>query len=224
MYERFTDRSRRAMQLANQEAQRLNHEYIGTEHILLGLAKEGNGVAASVLKNLDADFGRIRMEIEKIVVASPEMITIGKLRQTPQAKKAIEFAIEEAMLLHHNYVGTEHLLLGLLREGEGLAAVVLNDIGLTLQGVRDEVMRILGHSKDDGPRTDKIEAAKVAENRQIIVTITQSLYPESRVDVHASVDLSSRQFMGKAALVDGLKKIVADLAEKIAELEKEAKS
>src|SRR5207244_1093646 len=129
MYERFTDRARKVMQLANQEAQRFNHEYIGTEHILLGLVKEGTGVAANVLKNLDIDLRKIRLEVEKIVQAGPDMVTMGKLPQTPRAKKVIEYSIEEARNLNHNYVGTEHLLLGLLREQEGVAAQVLMNLG-----------------------------------------------------------------------------------------------
>src|SRR5438105_5853496 len=96
MYERFTDRARKVMQLANQEAQRFNHEYIGTEHILLGLVKEGTGVAANVLKNLDIDLRKIRLEVEKIVQAGTDMVTMGKLPQTPRAKKVIEYSIEEA--------------------------------------------------------------------------------------------------------------------------------
>ena len=121
MYERFTDRARKVMQLANQEAQRFNHEYIGTEHILLGLVKEGSGVAANVLKNLDIDLRKVRLEVEKLVKSGPDMVTMGKLPQTPRAKKVIEYAIEEARNLNHNYVGTEHLLLGLLREQDGWA-------------------------------------------------------------------------------------------------------
>src|SRR5947208_4337063 len=103
MYERFTDRARKVMQLANQEAQRLNHEYIGTEHILLGLVKEGTGVAANVLKNLDMDLGKVRVEVEKIVAAGPELVTTGTLPQTPRAKKVLEYALEEAANLNHNY-------------------------------------------------------------------------------------------------------------------------
>ncbi len=145
MYERFTDRARKVMQLANQEAQRFNHEYIGTEHILLGLVKEGSGVAANVLKNLDIDLRKIRLEVEKIVQSGPDMVTMGKLPQTPRAKKVIEYAMEEARNLNHNYVGTEHLLLGLLREQEGVAAQVLMNLGLKLEDVRDEVLNLLGH-------------------------------------------------------------------------------
>src|ERR1700678_3946651 len=145
MYERFTDRARKVLQLANQEAQRFNHEYIGTEHILLGLVKEGTGVAANVLKNLDTDLRKIRLEVEKIVQAGPDMVTMGKLPQTPRAKKVIEYSIEEARNLNHNYVGTEHLLLGLIREQEGVAAQVLMNLGLKLEDVREEVLNLLGH-------------------------------------------------------------------------------
>src|SRR6266481_4056678 len=150
MYERFTDRARKVMQLANQEAQRFNHEYIGTEHILLGLVKEGTGVAANVLKNLDIDLRKIRLEVEKIVQAGPDMVTMGKLPQTPRAKKVIEYSIEEARNLNHNYVGTEHLLLGLLREQEGVAAQVLMNLGLKLEDVREEVLNLLGHNMESG--------------------------------------------------------------------------
>ena len=150
MYERFTDRARKVMQLANQEAQRFNHEYVGTEHVLLGLVKEGSGVAANVLKNLDVDLRKIRVEVEKIVQAGPDMVTMGKLPQTPRAKKVIEYAIEEARNLNHNYVGTEHLLLGLLREQEGVAAQVLMNLNLKLEEVREEVLNVLGHGMEAG--------------------------------------------------------------------------
>jgi ATP-dependent Clp protease ATP-binding subunit ClpC len=150
MYERFTDRARKVMQLANQEAQRFNHEYIGTEHILLGLVKEGSGVAANVLKNLDVDLRKIRLEVEKLVQSGPEMVTIGKLPQTPRAKKVIEYSMEEARNLNHNYVGTEHILLGLLREQEGVAAQVLMNLGMKLEDVREEVLNLLGHGMEGG--------------------------------------------------------------------------
>src|SRR5687768_16059122 len=155
MYERFTDRARKVMQLANQEAQRFNHEYIGTEHILLGLVKEGTGVAANVLKNLDIDLRKIRLEVEKIVQAGPDMVTMGKLPQTPRAKKVIEYSIEEARNLNHNYVGTEHLLLGLLREQEGVAAQVLMNLGLKLEDVREEVLNLLGHGLEGSEQGER---------------------------------------------------------------------
>ncbi len=149
MFERFTDRARKIMALANQEAQRFNHEYIGTEHILLGLVREGSGVGANVLKNLDVDLRKVRLEIEKLVKSGPDMVTMGKLPQTPRAKKVIEYAIEEARALNHNYVGTEHLLLGLLRESEGVAAQVLMNLGLKLDKVREEVLNLLGAGLDN---------------------------------------------------------------------------
>ncbi len=151
MFERFTDRARKVMALANQEAQRFNHEYIGTEHILLGLVKEGSGVGATVLKNLDVDIKKLRLEIEKQVKSGPDMVTMGKLPQTPRAKKVIEYAIEEARALNHNYVGTEHILLGILRESEGIAAQVLMSLGLKLEDVRQEVLNLLGAGIDSGP-------------------------------------------------------------------------
>jgi len=151
MFERFTDRARKVMALANQEAQRFNHEYSGTEHILLGLVKEGSGVGATVLKNLDVDIKKLRLEIEKLVKSGPDMVTMGKLPQTPRTKKVIEYAIEEARSLNHNYIGTEHILLGLLRESEGIAAQVLMNLGLKLEDVRQEVLNLLGAGVDDEP-------------------------------------------------------------------------
>ncbi|MBN2514174.1 MAG: ATP-dependent Clp protease ATP-binding subunit [Sedimentisphaerales bacterium] len=153
MFERFTDRARKVMALANQEAQRFNHEYIGTEHILLGLVKEGSGVGAQVLKNLDVDIKKLRLEIEKLVKSGPDMVTMGKLPQTPRAKKVIEYAIEEARSLNHNYVGTEHILLGLLRETEGIAAQVIMSLGLKLEDVRQEVLNLLGAGVEDNAGT-----------------------------------------------------------------------
>ncbi|MCH7527490.1 MAG: NDP-hexose 4-ketoreductase, partial [Planctomycetes bacterium] len=164
MFERFTDRARKVMALANQEAQRFNHEYIGTEHILLGLVKEGSGVGANVLKNLEVDLRKVRLEVEKLVKSGPDMVTMGKLPQTPRAKKVIEFAIEEARSLNHNYVGTEHLLLGLLREQDGVAAQVLMNLGLKLEEVREEVLNLLGANSDmedePGPRGGESKKGK----------------------------------------------------------------
>jgi ATP-dependent Clp protease ATP-binding subunit ClpC len=170
MYERFTDRARKVMQLANQEAQRFNHEYIGTEHILLGLVKEGSGVAANVLKNLDVDLRKIRLEVEKLVQSGPEMVTMGKLPQTPRAKKVIEYSMEEARNLNHNYVGTEHILLGLLREQEGVAAQVLMNLGLKLEDVREEVLNLLGHGlegeeESGGERSGRSESRGEARSK-----------------------------------------------------------
>ncbi|MCH7701205.1 MAG: ATP-dependent Clp protease ATP-binding subunit [Planctomycetes bacterium] len=167
MFERFTDRARKVMALANQEAQRFNHEYIGTEHVLLGLVKEGSGVGANVLKNLDVDLRKVRMEVEKLVKSGPDMVTMGKLPQTPRAKKVIEYAIEEARSLNHNYVGTEHLLLGLLREQDGVAAQVLMNLGLKLDEVREEVLNLLGATKEgeEGPLSGSGDSKKKGQSR-----------------------------------------------------------
>src|SRR5262245_39277825 len=146
MYEKFTDRARKVMQMANQEAQRFQHEYIGTEHILLALIAEGSGVAANVLLILGIELRKVRREIEKIVAVGPDMVTMGKLPQTPRAKRVIEFAIDEARQLKHDFIGTEHLLLGLLREEEGLAAQVLMNLDLRLSDVRQEVLNLLGYA------------------------------------------------------------------------------
>ncbi|MCX5648981.1 MAG: ATP-dependent Clp protease ATP-binding subunit [Planctomycetota bacterium] len=160
MFERFTDRARKVMALANQEAQRFNHEYVGTEHVLLGLVKEGQGVAANVLHSLGIDLKKIRLEVEKIVKSGPDMVTMGKLPQTPRAKKVIEFAIEEARNLGHNYVGTEHLLLGLLREHDGVAAQVLMNLGLKLDDVRSEILNILGAATEGGEAETEAQRGK----------------------------------------------------------------
>jgi ATP-dependent Clp protease ATP-binding subunit ClpC len=153
MYERFTDRARKVMQIASQEAIRFNHEYIGTEHMLLGLIKEGSGVASNVLKNLDIDLRKVRLEVEKIVQTGPgsEQLLLGRLPMTPRGKKVVEYSIDEARKLNHNYVGTEHLLLGLLREQDAVAAQVLMNLGLSLDEVRKEVLNLLGHNLPDSP-------------------------------------------------------------------------
>lgn len=159
MYERFTDRSRKVMQLAQSEAQRFNHEYIGTEHLLLGLIKEGSGVASHVLQNLDVDLRKVRLEVEKIVQSGPDMVTVGKLPQTPRTKKVLEYAIDEAKSMGHNYVGTEHLLLGLIREQEGVAFTVLKNLDVNYDEVREEVFHLVGQkTKVEIQRTKSPEA------------------------------------------------------------------
>ena len=152
MFEKFTDRARKVMALANQQAQRFNHEYIGTEHILLGLVKEGGGTGAEILKNRGVDVKKLRLEVEKLFKSGPDMVAMGKLPQTPRARKVIEYALEEARALNHDYVGTEHILLGLLQETEGVAAQVLMNLGLTLESTRRDVLE---KSQKSLPETDK---------------------------------------------------------------------
>ncbi len=144
MFNRFTERARKVIILAKEEARRFNHDYIGTEHILLGLIREGEGVAAAVLQKLGLSLENIRLEIEKLVQPGPTTQIIGDIPFTPRSKKALELAAEEARSLGHNYIGTEHLLLGLIREGEGVASQVLLNLGLDLNSVRNEVMELLG--------------------------------------------------------------------------------
>lgn len=152
MFEQFTERARKVLGLARQEAQKFNHEYIGTEHILLGLILEGSGVAATVLRNMDVDLRKIRIEIEKLVQQGPQVMTApSKLPFTPRAKRVIDLGKEEAKSLTHEHVGTEHLLLGLLRENEGIAAQVLMNLGVRLDEVREEVLELLSPDSGSGP-------------------------------------------------------------------------
>ena len=231
MFERFTDRARQVMQLANQEALRFNHEYVGTEHILLGLVKEGTGVGANVLKNLSVDLRKIRDEVEKIVPAGPELVTTGKLPLRGGAKRIIESAIEEARGLNHNYVGTEHLLLGLLRERDSVAGQVLTNLNLELEEVRREVLNLLGHGMGaggeqcDDPRssrrktpaldsfgTDLTEKARqgkldpVIGRQSEIELVVQVLSRRSR----NNPVLIGEAGVGKTALVHGLAQLIVD--------------
>ena len=142
MFERWTEHASMVMSLANQEAQRFGHEFIGTEHILWGLAKENHGVAAAVLEHFKVDLRPLRKEVEILLETRPHVPATEKLAQTPHAKDVVMYAIEEARSLHHNYIGTEHLLLGLLRDSETIAAQVLMNLGLKLDNVRREVRRL----------------------------------------------------------------------------------
>src|ERR1700749_168958 len=147
MSSRFTERAQRVILIAQEEAKRLNHDYVGTEHILLGLIALGEGVAAQVLANLGVDLRRVRAEIEKIVGTGDNVMLLGEIPFTPRAKKVLELAVEEAQNMGHNYVGTEHLLLGLIREEEGVAARVLENLGVRLDVVREEVISLLGEGQ-----------------------------------------------------------------------------
>ena len=144
-FEKFSERARRVLSLAQEEAQRFNHNYIGTEHILLGLVRETEGVAARVLANLGIDLTKVRSAVE-FIIGRGEKPVQGEIGLTPRAKKVVELAVDEARRMNHNYIGTEHLLIGLLREGEGVAAGVLESLGITLDKVRSETHRILSQS------------------------------------------------------------------------------
>ncbi len=142
MFERFTEHAREVMSLANQEAQQFGHEFIGTEHILWGLAKEVQGVAAAVLKHFNVDLKPLRKEVETLLEGRPHVEATEKLTQTEHTKDVIRYAVEEARSLHHNYVGTEHLLLGLMRDGKAISAKVLTNLGLRIDAVREQVERL----------------------------------------------------------------------------------
>src|SRR5205823_2283291 len=144
-FDKFTERAREVLQLAQGEAQRFNHNYIGTEHLLLGLVREGDGVAARVLNNLGIELHKVRSAVEFIIGRGDRMV-MGEIGLTPRAKRVIELAVDEARRLNHHYIGTEHLLLGLVREGEGIAAGVLESLGVSLEKVRAQVIEVLKSS------------------------------------------------------------------------------
>src|SRR5918992_1983583 len=144
-FDKFTERARKVLQLAQEEAQRFNHNYIGTEHLLLGLVREGDGLAAKVLGNLGVELNKVRSAVE-FIIGRGDRPTSGEVGLTPRAKKVIELAVDEARRLNHSYIGTEHLLLGLVREGEGIAAGVLESLGVNLERVRSETIRVLSQN------------------------------------------------------------------------------
>ena len=153
-FEKFSERARRVLSLAQEEAQRFNHNYIGTEHILLGLVRETEGVAARVLSSLSVDLSKVRSAVE-FIIGRGEKPAQGEIGLTPRAKKVVELAVDEARRMNHTYIGTEHLLIGLLREGEGVAAGVLESLGVTLDKVRTETHRILSHTSGQGQQSGR---------------------------------------------------------------------
>jgi ATP-dependent Clp protease ATP-binding subunit ClpA len=151
VFERFTDRARRVVVLAQEEARMLNHGYIGTEHILLGLIQENDGVAAKALESLGVSLEAVRSQVEEII-GQGQAAPTGHIPFTPRAKKVLELSLREALQLGHNYIGTEHILLGLIREGEGVAAQVLQKLGADLNRVRQAVLQLLeGYTRTARP-------------------------------------------------------------------------
>jgi ATP-dependent Clp protease ATP-binding subunit ClpC len=150
MFERFTDRARRVVVLAQEEARMLNHAHIGTEHLLLGLVHEGQGVAARALEALGISLEAVRREVEE-VIGRGERPPAGHIPFTPRAKKVLELSLRESTQLGHEYIGTEHILLGLLREGEGVAAQVLVKMGTDLNRVRQQVIEVLHGRSGERP-------------------------------------------------------------------------
>jgi len=181
MQDRFTDRVRKVIYFARDEASRLQHDYIGTEHLLLGIVREGEGIAAKVLSKMDLDFEQIQQAVENMVKSSGGTLTIGEIPFTPRAKRVLELAIEEARLLGHNYVGTEHLLLGLIREGEGVAAQVLSELGVDRKRVREEVLKLLGPTSTVKTRKAKKEKSETPNLDQFGRDLTQ-MARENKLD------------------------------------------
>ncbi len=170
-FDKFTERARRVLTLAQEEALRFNHNYIGTEHLLLGLVREGEGVAAKVLANLGVELNKVRSAVE-FIIGRGDRAVMGEIGLTPRAKKVIELAVDEARRLGHHYIGTEHLLLGLVREGEGIAAGVLESLGVSLEKLRAEVTRILSQSMPQGAAQGARAATRTPTVDQLGIDLT----------------------------------------------------
>jgi ATP-dependent Clp protease ATP-binding subunit ClpC len=171
-FDKFTDRARKVLTLAQDEAQRFNHNYIGTEHLLLGLVREGEGVAARVLENMNVELSKVRTAVE-FIIGRGDRPVVGEVGLTPRAKRVIELAIDEARRLGHNYIGTEHLLLGLVREGEGIAAGVLESLGVNLDKVRHQVIHVLSQSTNVSPTQETKRPSKTPTLDQLGINLTE---------------------------------------------------
>src|SRR5438094_843475 len=218
-FDKFTERARKVLQLAQEEAQRFNHNYIGTEHLLLGLVREGEGVAAKVLANLGVELNKVRSAVE-FIIGRGDRAVMGEIGLTPRAKKVIELAVDEARRLGHHYIGTEHLLLGLIREGEGIAAGVLESLGVNLEKVRTEVIKVLTQT-GSAPSHER-RSSKTPTIDQLGIDLT-SQARASKLDpvigreseIERVIQVLSRRMknnpvligepgVGKTAIVDGL--------------------
>jgi ATP-dependent Clp protease ATP-binding subunit ClpA len=213
MFERFTDRARRVVVLAQEEARLLNHNYIGTEHILLGLAHEGQGVAAKALESLGISLEAVRAQVEEIIGQGQSAPT-GHIPFTPRAKKVLELSLREAKQLGHNYVGTEHILLGLVREGEGVAAQVLVELGADLSRVRQQVIQVL--SGYDGGTVTAEQAG--ARTRLVRMTVPEDLRQAEVKLAHVrrtkEAAIEAEDFEQAAALRDQERQLLRGVAER----------
>src|SRR5690554_1135200 len=231
----FTDRVRKVLAMAREEAIRLQHDYVGTEHILLGLIREGEGVAAAVLMNLNVDLEQVHERVEESVLKGKATIALGELPYTSRAKKVLEYAMAEARELHHSYVGTEHLLLGLLREEKGIAAQVLNSLGVTLEEARAQTLKLLGsdlnptppssasggaapkgEKKSKTPALDHFcrDLTELARASQLDPTIGREKEIERMMEVLSrrkknNPVLIGEPGVGKTAIVEGLAQLIA---------------
>ncbi|HEY7350663.1 MAG TPA: Clp protease N-terminal domain-containing protein [Ktedonobacterales bacterium] len=197
-FDKFTERSRTVLSLAQEEAQRFNHNFIGTEHLLLGLVREGQGVGAMALKHLGVDLDKARSAVE-FRIGRGDRIVLGEIGLTPSAKKVIELAIDEARRLNHQYIGTEHLLLGLVRQGEGIAAEVLESLGVNLEKVRTHTILILSqagaaHAASQGPALGGAHAPSGRQQHHLL-----SYQPH-----HITGEASDKTAIGKKAQQIGI--------------------
>lgn len=219
-FEKFSERARKVLTLAQEEAQRFNHNYIGTEHILLGLVREGEGVAAKVLSNLGVELPKVRAAVE-FIIGRGEKPSSSEIGLTPRAKRVIELAVDEARRFNHNYIGTEHLLLGLLREGEGVAAGVLESLGVSLDRVRTETSRVLSQTTPQGqqaarpstrtPTLDQlgVDLTNLARNKKLDPVIGRTKEIERVIQILSrrtknNPALIGEPGVGKTAIVEGL--------------------
>ena len=224
MFNRFTERARRVILLAREEVKRLGHDYLGTEHILLGLIREGEGVGAVALQNLGIDLTQVRTEVEKAVGRGGGVLFLGQIPFTPRAKKVLELAVAEAKEMGHNYVGTEHILLGLIREGEGVAAQILTNLGADLQRVREEVHNLLdekvspqkavGHT--DTPTLDRFgrDLTRLAKNGELDPVIGREKEIERVIQILSRRTKNNPVLIGEAGV--GKTAIAEGIAQKIA--------
>src|SRR5687768_17593101 len=224
-FDKFTERARKVLQLAQEEAQRFNHNYIGTEHLLLGLVREGEGVAAKVLANLGVELNKVRSAVEFIIGRGDRTVT-GDIGLTPRAKKVIELSVDEARRLNHHYIGTEHLLLGLVREGEGIAAGVLESLGVSLDKVRSQVIYVLNQSQSYSQQESR-HASKTPVIDQLGMDLTAAARA-SKLDpvigrakeIERVIQILSRRTKNNPALIGepgvGKTAIVEGLAQRIA--------
>ena len=227
MFERFTDRARRVVVLAQDEARMLNHNYIGTEHILLGLIHEGEGVAAKALESLGISLQAVRAQVEEIIGRGAEPPPSGHIPFTRRAKKVLELSLRESLQLGHNYIGTEHILLGLIREGDGVAAQVLVKLGADLNRVRQQVIQLLhgyrGKEPEEGAAVTQVQARlDVVEGRLAAVEQRVGTGPDTsdldeqidrvRGERHAAAD--AQEYEQAASLRDREKELLASKAER----------